>query len=60
MICTHWDSRPFADQGNTDVAKPILAADDGASGSAILLEIARQLQQKNSEIFLSEFFCKII
>jgi hypothetical protein len=59
MICTHWDSRPFADQGNTDVAKPILAADDGASGSAILLEIARQLQQKNSEIGVDLIFLDV-
>ncbi len=50
LLCTHWDSRPFADQGDSAVATPILAADDGASGAAVLLEIARQLQQKNPEI----------
>ncbi len=50
LLCTHWDSRPFADRDDSAVAKPILAADDGASGAAILLEIARQLQQKNPQI----------
>lgn len=46
IICTHWDSRPYADNdpdpANHDKAVP--AADDGASGVGILLEIARQLQ----------------
>jgi Zn-dependent M28 family amino/carboxypeptidase len=28
--------------------RPILAADDGASGAAVLLEIARQLQTEKS------------
>jgi len=45
FICSHWDSRPFADN-DPDVKKhrtPILGANDGASGVGILLEIARQL-----------------
>ncbi len=45
FICSHWDSRPFADQ-DPDVSKhktPIDGANDGASGVGILLEIARQL-----------------
>ena len=59
MICTHWDSRPFADQDDSATAKPILAADDGASGSAVLLEIARQLQQKNPEIGIDLIFLDV-
>jgi len=59
MICTHWDSRPFADQDDSATSKPILAADDGASGSAILLEIARQLQQKNPEIGVDLVFLDV-
>ena len=43
LLCAHWDSRPKADQdkepGNQE--KPILGANDGASGVAVLLEIAR-------------------
>jgi hypothetical protein len=59
MICTHWDARPFADQDDSAVAKPIIAADDGASGSAILLEIARQLQKKNPEIGVDLVFLDV-
>ena len=52
ILCSHWDSRPFADQDadsqyhNT----PIDGANDGASGVGILLEIARQLQQHKADI----------
>ena len=56
MICTHWDARPFADQDDSAQTKPILAADDGGSGSAILLEIARQLKKKNPEIGVDLIF----
>lgn len=59
MICTHWDARPFADQDDSATSKPILAADDGASGSAVLLEIARQLQQKNPEIGVDLIFLDV-
>ena len=59
MICTHWDSRPFADQDDSATSKPILAADDGASGSAILLEIARQLKKKNPEIGVDLIFLDV-
>lgn len=46
MICSHWDSRPWADH-DTDESKhhtPIDGANDGASGVGVLLEIARQIQ----------------
>lgn len=56
LICAHWDSRPFADRDTKNVSTPILAADDGASGAAVLLEIARQLQQKNPEIGVDLIF----
>ena len=45
ILCAHWDTRPRADQDpdprnwNT----PILGANDGASGVAVLLELARVL-----------------
>lgn len=45
MLCAHWDSRPWADS-DPDKAnhyKPILGANDGASGVGVLLEIARHL-----------------
>ena len=43
MLCAHWDSRPWADN-DPDPAnhhKPVMAANDGASGVAVMLEIAR-------------------
>jgi Zn-dependent M28 family amino/carboxypeptidase len=43
LLFAHWDSRPFADQDTKDMTKPILGANDGASGVGILLEVARQL-----------------
>lgn len=45
LLCAHWDSRPWADN-DPDPAnhhKPVLAANDGASGVAVMLEIARLL-----------------
>lgn len=46
LLAAHWDSRPIADH-DPDPAKrktPIDGADDGASGVAVLLEMARQLK----------------
>ncbi|HUL43198.1 MAG TPA: M28 family peptidase [Bacteroidota bacterium] len=46
LLVAHWDSRPQADQDPdpTKRSLPVPGADDGASGVAILLEIARHLQ----------------
>ncbi len=41
MLCAHWDTRPRADQDSVDTDKPILGANDGGSGVAVLLELAR-------------------
>jgi Zn-dependent M28 family amino/carboxypeptidase len=43
LFSAHWDSRPFADQDTIDQNKPILAANDGGSGVAVLMEMARVL-----------------
>lgn len=45
LLCAHWDSRPFADH-DPDPAnhfRPVMGANDGASGVGVLLEIARSL-----------------
>jgi glutaminyl-peptide cyclotransferase len=45
LLCAHWDCRPQADE-DPDPAnrtKPVPGANDGASGVAVLLEIARLL-----------------
>ena len=46
LLCAHWDSRPWADNDpdSANWRKPVMAANDGASGIAVMLEIARQLQ----------------
>jgi glutaminyl-peptide cyclotransferase len=47
FISAHWDTRLWADQdpdkNNRD--RPISGANDGASGTAVILEIARQLKK---------------
>lgn len=45
LVCAHWDSRPWADN-DPDSAKhgePVMAANDGASGIAVMLELARAI-----------------
>ncbi|HET6527855.1 MAG TPA: M28 family peptidase [Balneolaceae bacterium] len=41
LLCAHWDTRPRADEDSVNSNKPILGADDGASGVAVLLELSR-------------------
>lgn len=51
LLLAHWDTRPWADN-DPDPANhhtPVPGADDGASGVAVLLEIARNLQAANSQ-----------
>lgn len=48
LICAHWDSRPWADNDPDSLNwhKPILAANDAASGVAVMLELARLLKEE--------------
>jgi len=48
LLCAHWDTRPFADQDKNNKKARLDGADDGGSGTAILLEIARLLAQTPS------------
>ena len=46
LIGAHWDTRPWADE-DPDIEKrndPIIGANDGASGVAVILELARILK----------------
>ena len=45
LLCAHWDSRPWADHDPDpkNRQKPVDAANDGASGVGVLIEVARQL-----------------
>lgn len=45
LLFAHWDTRPWSDHDPNPAnrKKPVLGANDGASGVGVLLEIARQL-----------------
>jgi hypothetical protein len=47
MLAAHWDTRPWADHDSEPSKrdKPIIGANDGASGVAVLLELAKLLRQ---------------
>lgn len=47
ILCAHWDSRPRAEQDKNveNQKKPILGANDGGSGTGVLMEIASILKQ---------------
>ncbi len=47
LLCAHWDTRPRAehDQNKSLRDQPIIGANDGASGVAVLLEIAALLKK---------------
>ncbi len=52
LLMAHWDSRPFADH-DKDKSKwrtPIDAANDGASGVGVLIEMARQFHLHNPQV----------
>jgi glutaminyl-peptide cyclotransferase len=52
MLCAHWDTRPWADQDKDPKKrdKPILGANDGASGVAVLLQLAKLMKQSRPPI----------
>lgn len=49
LLLAHWDCRPWADEDPDPLRRnlPVDGANDGASGTGILLEIARQLNKKS-------------
>ncbi len=51
LLAAHWDTRPWADNDPdpTNHDKPLPGANDGASGVAVLLEIARLITQNTPE-----------
>lgn len=46
MICAHWDTRPRADKDSVRQDEPIMGADDGGSGVAVILELARLMSKE--------------
>lgn len=59
LICSHWDSRPWADNDEDEKNHhtPVLAANDGASGVAVMLELARLLQSSPIRNYGVDFVC---
>ena len=60
FISSHWDSRPNADSDSipTNKTKPVPAANDGASGVAVMLEMARTIQQAKTKPAVGiDFIC---
>lgn len=58
LLFAHWDSRPFSDHDPNPANhhKPLLGANDGASGVGVLLEVARVLQTKAPEVGIDIIF----
>jgi glutaminyl-peptide cyclotransferase len=52
LILAHWDSRPWADKDDERQNEGIMAADDGASGVAVMLELANAI--KNGGVALKD------
>jgi glutaminyl-peptide cyclotransferase len=50
LLAAHWDTRPFSDKDSTQYHnKPFDAANDGASGVGVLLEIARVIHNSTNK-----------
>jgi len=56
MISAHWDARPWGDRFDKDNKQPIDAANDGASGIGVMLELARVLSKEKLNIGV-DFVC---
>jgi len=58
LLAAHWDSRHIADHDPNPENRhlPIDGANDGASGVGVLIEIARQLQNKRADIGVDIIF----
>lgn len=61
VLFSHWDSRPFAEMDESVLMRnvPIDGASDGASGVAVLLELARNLNQTASAIGVDIVFLDV-
>lgn len=58
LLFAHWDSRPWADHDTnpSNHKKPVMGANDGASGVGVLLEMARQFQIQQPNIGVDIIF----
>lgn len=56
LLVAHWDTRYIADRDDERQNEPIDGANDGASGVAVLIEIARVIQEKDPNIGIDFLF----
>lgn len=58
LLCAHWDSRPYCDHdpNSANYHKPVLGANDGASGVGVLMEVARQLSRQEPTVGVDIIF----
>ncbi|MBW3628941.1 MAG: M28 family peptidase [Gemmatimonadetes bacterium] len=58
LLVAHWDTRPRADQSATpeEREQPVLGANDGASGTAVLLQLAELLARNPPPIGVDLLF----
>ena len=58
LLCAHWDSRLWADHDPDSLnrRKPIMGANDGASGVATLMEMARVMSPKRPSVGIDFIF----
>jgi len=52
LLLAHWDTRPWADNDPDPAnhSKPVMGANDGASGVGVLLQLARQLKDTGTTL----------
>jgi hypothetical protein len=52
MICSHYDTRPIADQERNELRwrDPFVSANDGGSGVALLMELAHQMKDLKTNV----------
>lgn len=50
LLCTHYDTRPFPDQDRKNPRGKFIGANDGGSGVAVLMELAKAMPTLNGPV----------
>ncbi len=56
MLSTHWDTRPISDKDFVYYNTPVPGANDGASGTAVLLELMKHIENINPNLGIDIVF----
>ena len=59
LLMAHYDSRPFADHDDERQNEPIDGANDGGSGVAVWLEVARHIREQEPALGIDIFFTDV-